>query len=322
MSSRSPSEGTRAFPLVLAIIKKDIFSIRKILLLLFIIGFVFGLILTPVARSMVNREAYEDEHYTIDSEYQHKYNLTDSERYELQKEEEADELERDFEDISALYTIAVFVSVIVFLVCVNVFYGKELKKGTIRSLSLYPIGMNGLTFAKILSILIIAGIIFIEIFLIPTIPFIVMELYPWLTKLILVTYIMNALILVSGAYGAHIFTYFLNNVKISVNRLVSLFLILSVIFTETVLLITGFFIIAMGNLGSQGADDAWSSWRNTVQDVSVISPYHAGGRIITDIGDCYSGSWDLHFIIPVAILITILGIALGRKIYLDVFIKD
>lgn len=58
------------------------------------------------------------------------------------------------------------------------------------------------------------------------------------------------------------------------------------------------------------------------QTASQLSPFHSGGRFLsnaligTDLG------LDLHFILPIGLVVIVVGFLVGKKIYLDVFIRD
>jgi hypothetical protein len=225
-------------------------------------------------------------------------------------------------DINYQFGIAIFFCVIIFISVSQSLYGNEVRKGTIRSLALYPIDMNGITIAKITSISLVSGIILFSIFLIPILPFYFSNTFPNFPGIIFMAYFVSVIFLIVTAFTCHIITYFFKNIKFSLNRLVIIFSIFGIIFTETVLKFIGWIYVATSRLSGSEADKFLESWYETAQNVSVLSPYHCFGRVLTSMFGFNTGGFDFFIVAPIGLILIILGVILGKKIYLDVFNLD
>jgi hypothetical protein len=56
--------------------------------------------------------------------------------------------------------------------------------------------------------------------------------------------------------------------------------------------------------------------------MSVLSPYHGFGRVLTSMFGFNTGGFDLFIVAPIGFLLIVFGFVLGKKIYLDVFNLD
>jgi hypothetical protein len=187
------------------------------------------------------------------------------------------------------------------------------------SIALYPIDMNGITVAKIVSISLTSGLILFSIFLIPILPFYFSNTFPNLPTVIIMAYFVCVLFLVVTAFASHIPIHLFKNVKFAFNRLIVIFTIISMIFTETALKAIGMFYIITSRLSGAEADIFWEDWTETARGLAVISPYHGWGRVLTSMLGFNTGGFDFFLIGPIAIILLLFGFIMGKKIYLDVF---
>jgi ABC-type transport system involved in multi-copper enzyme maturation permease subunit/ribosomal protein S27E len=234
-------------PLIRTIVLKDIIGSWKYLLILFIIGIIAAMALAPIASTTRSHESYLQE---LEQDY-----------------EDPDERARKIEAVETDYIniqfgIAMFFTVLIFIAVSQTLYGNEIRKGTIRSLALYPLDMNGLTIAKIGSITIMSGLILFFIFIIPLSPFFLTRVYPHLPLITATAYFINILVLIACAFTMHIFIYFFKNIKLSLNRLIIIFIVISTILTETVLRIIGGLYLVLSGIGGAEADEFLESWHN------------------------------------------------------------
>lgn len=295
---------------ILAICEKDIKSSMGYLYILFIVGIIFIPILTfPMAADMAASK---------------KQQQTDYETYDYDNETSYKDIlrEQELSDITTIYGVSVFVNMIIVMVVSNALYGKEIKKGTIRLLSLYSIDMNILSISKILSISIISGICLIAIFFIPGLSFMAFGLFPWLPTTTSIAYFTTVLILIAASFASHIWSYFTKNVVLALNRVTAIFVILSFLLTQNILFLLQVFSIQLKGIYGTEYADAIAEAEETAINTSVFSPYHCGGRIANDIIGLNTGSYDLQVVFLIFIALVFFGYTLGKKIYLDVFIKD
>lgn len=245
------------------------------------------------------------------------------------KEETPDPSERAGEikaeetrSINTQFGIAIFFTALIFLVVAQTLYGGEVRKGTIRSIALYPIDMNGITIAKIISISIISGLILFAIFFLPILPFYFSNTFPNFPAIIIMAYIISVILLIFTAFTSHLPTYLFKNIKFSLNRLIIIFTIFAIIFTETVLNFIGQFYVITSRMGGTDADKFLEAWSETAQGLAVLSPYHGWGRILTSMFGFNTGGFDFFLIGPIGVLLIVGGFMMGKKIYLDVFHLD
>jgi ABC-type transport system involved in multi-copper enzyme maturation permease subunit len=275
-------------------------------MILFLIGIIITMILSPIASTAPDHDTYLEE-----------------------IEEEADPSEKDDEikatetsSIRLQFGIAIFFTALIFMVVTQTLYGGEVRKGTIRSIALYPIDMNGITIAKIISISIISGVILFVMFFIPILPFYFSNTFPNFPAIIFMTYIISVILLTFSAFASHIPTYLFKNIKFSLNRLIIIFTIFAIVFTETVLDFIGRFYVITSRMSGTEADKFLEGWSETAQGLAVLSPYHGWGRILTSMFGFNTGGFDFFLIGPLGLLIIVGGFMMGKKIYLDVFHLD
>ena len=66
--------------------------------------------------------------------------------------------------------------------------------------------------------------------------------------------------------------------------------------------------------------DFQSLW-NTAGSISVLSPHHAAATVLTSVLGPDGHFPDIYFALPMGLALMVAGIVLGRKIYLDIFIR-
>jgi hypothetical protein len=299
----------KTLPLIINIAMKDILRLKFVFLVLFVLGIILAVIFSSVADE-IERGKREDAKY-LD---------------ELQGQEKAEEQEYldsyEHENLRIFYGVFIIFSVIILGFTINYNYGWEIKRSTMRMLSLYPIDMNGLTLAKLLSAAVIMGIIQFCVLFLPLSSLMRSSVFPWLFTVHTMTYLVNLFVLVTAAFGSHIITVMTGRLVLAWNRLAAIMITIYLICTETVITGIGNFIITIQDMPYEEAEKTYHEYELLGQALGQFSPYHAGGRLLSNSAGFYSGGPDLHFVLIIGIALIIGGFILGKQIYLDVFIRE
>jgi hypothetical protein len=296
------------WPIIKNIVIKDVMALRKLLIVLFIIGVVLGLAMIPQANSIETRNSQELDRISSGGV------IDPIEEARLQNEE--------LNDISAFYAFIVLLTAIILFFVLSHTYGYEVKRGTMRSLCLYPIDMNGLTIAKILSTALIFGLIQLFVLVIPLSPYNSELIYPWVSSVLGMVFIMNFFIIITGAFGSHIITYLTGKLYLSMNRLIVILMLLYIFLTETMFTAIGQIITGLRNLPVDEGNQLVNNYKELGQVLGNLSPYHSGGRMVTNSLGHNTGGADIAVVLLVGLILIIGGYVLGKKIYLDVFIRE
>jgi predicted RNA-binding Zn-ribbon protein involved in translation (DUF1610 family)/uncharacterized protein YpmB len=296
------------WPMIKNIVIKDVMALKKWLIVLFIVGIIFGALMIPQANSVENANSNKLDDANADG-------VIDPLEGAIMHQEELDL-------ITSFYAIIVLFTTIILLLIVSHTYGYEVKRGTMRSLCLYSIDMNGLTMAKIISTALIFGLIQLFILVIPLSPFNSPMGYPWMTSVLGMVYVMNLLIIITGAFGSHIITFLTGKLYLSMNRLIVIMAILYIFLTETIFTIIGSILSGIRNLTADEADELVKNYSELGQALGNLSPYHSGGRMVTNSLGHNTGGADIAVVLLIGLILIIGGYVLGKKIYLDVFIRE
>jgi hypothetical protein len=203
------------------------------------------------------------------------------------------------------------------------FYGEELKRGTVRALILYPIDLNDLTIAKLLSATVVGSATGALAFLVPMAPFMAGCILPGGGGLLIfVGALATTLFIVwTGAFLAHVLASLTHRLSLTPSAMAGILLLLAALLSQQSLNLFGI-LLANITSGGRGVDYAtiqgiWS----VAGGIAVLSPHHATATVLSSVL-----SPDLHFpdvfvVLPVGALILAYGYVVGRRIPLDVFIK-
>jgi hypothetical protein len=304
---------SKTLPMIYTIAMKDIERLKYIFIAMLFIGVFLAILLYPLSKEIYS--------YNTDDEYYY-----DEYWDGLSPEEQARELEYrkayENEEMTGFYGIFLILIVVILGIVINYNYGWEIRRGTMRMLSLYPIDMNGLTLAKLLSAAVIIGIIQFCLLVLPFITFIRPGVTPYLLKVHVVAYAMNIFILATAAFGSQIITNFTGKLTFSMNRLAAIMIVIYFFCTETIITFFGVFITELRNIPFDEQSAAIAGFTNLGKSIGQISPYHSGGRILSSSIGFYSGGPDLHFILLIGVLLIFFGYLAGKKIYPDIFIRE
>ena len=224
-----------------------------------------------------------------------------------------------------IYGVAALVTTLTVGLTFGAFYGGEIKKGTVRALILYPIDINDLTIAKLLSASIVGSLAGAIGFFLPLAPLVA---YDYLTAGGVILCFLAALattlfIVFSGAFLAHILAFLRGRLFVTPSVMAGIMLTLAALSTQTVLIAIGSLLLYVrGALG--GGYPGWEDYRDlevTADGISVVSPHHAAATVISGWLGPYNHVPDVYIALPLGIILMVVGFFVARRIYLDVFIR-
>jgi ABC-type transport system involved in multi-copper enzyme maturation permease subunit len=222
------------------------------------------------------------------------------------------------------YAISAALTSLILALTFASFHHGEVRRGTIRSIILYPVDMNDIAIAKLVSSLIVSAILSTILFLGIFGSFFLVGAFPAGDFLVihLVAFGMSFLALATGVFLAHAIAHVAGRMVISPTALGAIFLFLSILMTETALTAIGVQIASLVKPpGTFLTPQEYQAVAEAARSLSVFSPHHMGARILA-IGLGITRLWaDLHVVIPIAALIFAGGYTLGKKLYLDIFIR-
>src|SRR5205807_3043003 len=184
------------------------------------------------------------------------------------------------------------------------FHHGEVHRGTIRSIILYPVDMNDITIAKLVSSLIVSAILSTMLFVGVFGGFFLVGAFPLgdFLAIHVTALMMSFLALAVGVFLAQAIAHMAGRMVISPTALGAIFLLLSILMTETGLTFLGTqvaFLMRPSGRGFTIAD--FEAIRTIAQSLSVFSPHHVGARILA-LAFGITGMWaDLHVIVPLAV---------------------
>ena len=228
-------------------------------------------------------------------------------------------------NLRPFYAISVFLSTLCLSITFASFHGGEIRRGTIRSIIVYPVDMNDITIAKLVSSFIITAILTSVIFFGLFGPFFLVGLFPFGDFLAIhaTALAMSFVVLAVGAFLAQWLAQFAGRMMISPAALGAILLLFAILFTETALTFIGDQIAyMMAEIDDRTlTPDDFAQIREAARALSVLSPFHAGGRILAVSFGIVEMWVDLHVVIPITAIAVAGGYLFGKKLYLDVFIR-
>ena len=204
------------------------------------------------------------------------------------------------------------------------FHYGEVHRGTIRSIILYPVDINDITIAKLASSLIVSAMLSTILFLGLFGGFFLVGAFPLgdFLAIHVTALLMSFLALAVGVFLAQGIAHLVGRMVISPTALGAIFLLGSILMTETGLSVIATqiaYILKPTGRGLEIAD--YMAITRFAQSFSVFSPHHVGARIL-GIAFGITGMWaDLHVVLPIAVLVLAGGYLFGKKLYLDIFVR-
>ena len=203
-------------------------------------------------------------------------------------------------------------------------YTGEVHQGTIRSIILYPVGVEDILVAKIVSGFAIAFLVTFPIFLGFTLPFFLYGLFPAGGFLLIyfMSLFMGLVALVTGISVSVMLTHYAGRTIVSPSTMGSLFLLVAVLLTEEVVNVIGDYLLALAyGMGGSPSPGAYRAVADFARTISVLSPQHMGARILGDLFGV-SALWpDVHVVVPVFILAVAGAHILSKSLSPDLFVR-
>src|SRR2546428_271370 len=151
--------------------------------------------------------------------------------------------------LRSLYAVSAFLTSMVLGLAFSYVHGGEIRRGTIRSIILYPVDMNDVTIAKLASSFVLATGCSTILFLGFTMPFFVYGVWPVGDFLAIhaMALLMAFVALATGVFLAHVVAHVVGRMIVSPSLLGSAFLLASILLTETAANVIGLqFVAAVG----------------------------------------------------------------------------
>ena len=208
--------------------------------------------------------------------------------------------------LHVVYGYAVLVTMILVPVAFSTGYSHEIKKGTVRILSCYPIGVFDITIAKLIYAALTGVIFAAPVFLLP-----VSGLGKPVADLLIIfitTYALTLVTVAVAAFVANAITFATRKMYIRPTFLPYLFVVLSFFTTATVLkALTAFLSFA-------------SPVFQAASPLTPLSPFHQGRLLLSfALGGTDFPNWII-FLIPLTLLIA--GMWLSLRLWPDIYERE
>lgn len=207
---------------------------------------------------------------------------------------------------------AVLVTMIFISVAFATGYNHEMKKGTVRTLLCYPIGVLGVTVAKLLYAA-LAGLIFAGIaFFLPTLG--IGKPVGEVLLVFLTAYILSLATVTMGVFIANILILTTRRMYIRPTSLPFLLVVFSLLFTRNVLKGLTWFLHLLGmNINPD-------SFAKSMEPLTNLSPYHQGGAFLSVYLGGSGSPMPLIFLVYATLLV--LAILLSTRLYPSIYEKE
>jgi len=193
-------------------------------------------------------------------------------------------------------------------------FAHEIQKGTAKTLFFAPISVTNMMLSKILYPVVIGPLFIFPLLLISLSP--LKQDMNDVAMISLVSYVMTVVMLVSAAYGSCMIYAVAKRMVIKPTALARAFMYVSLLGTLTIFKgLTYLFDQWFGT-------DSWTNiYNNVAPGVTMFSPFHQGGVLLSNmlVGTTQSPDWWL-LIIPVALIAG--GVLASRRLYPDLFSRE
>jgi hypothetical protein len=205
-----------------------------------------------------------------------------------------------------IYAYSMGITMILVPVAFSIAYDQETKKGTVRTLTCYPVGVFEITIAKLTYAAIMGFIFGVPVFLLPILG--LGKPIGDLFAIFLVPYFMSLLIVAVGAFVANSITFATKKMYIRPTLLANLLVVFSFFTTSTVLSLLSYLLSYA------------SPFFQAVGRLTPLSLFHQGRLLLTYVfGGSESPIW-LVFLLPIALLV--LGTWLSLRLWPDIYERE
>jgi hypothetical protein len=205
-----------------------------------------------------------------------------------------------------VYAYSMVITMILVPVAFSIAYDQEIKKGTVQTLTCYPVGVFEITIAKLTYAAIMGFIFGVPVFLLPILG--LGKPIGDLFAIFLVPYFMSLLIVAVGAFVANSITFATKKMYILPTVLANLLVVFSFFTTSTVLSLLSYLLSYV------------SPFFQAVGKLTPLSLYHQGRLLLSSVlGGPEFPNWVI-FLAPIALLV--LGIWLSFKLWPDIYERE
>lgn len=217
------------------------------------------------------------------------------------------------------------VGLVAFAISVFMVYGREISRGSIRSLLHYPLSYNDVHTIKAVSAL-IPAVAVTAVFAATVLPNMAatMEVPDALVGTVVTrvyaSYLLGVAMITGIAYGlSTVVARWTHRMVLAFHRAFLLVYVLAAVLTETFLT---FVFVGLGRQFGIVETQAQAEWlTDLARGLAQVSPLHAAGRVAS----AWMGiDWglDLHLVVPATAALVVAGVWTGRRLYPDVLLSE
>jgi ABC-type transport system involved in multi-copper enzyme maturation permease subunit len=205
-----------------------------------------------------------------------------------------------------VYGYAVLVTMFLVACAFLLSYDKEIKKGTVRTLTCYPLGVFELISSKLIYAAIVGLVFGLPVFISPL--GILDKPISDILAVFFVAYLMSLIIVAVGAFGATAIAFLTKRMYLSPSLLATVLIGVSFLTTSSVINELMYAV-------------KWAAGGfQYVRLLTPLSPFHQGRLILTA---TFGGSFSLSIIlIAIPLLLIVLGVILTLKLWPDIYDKE
>lgn len=215
--------------------------------------------------------------------------------------------------LDGVYGYAVLVTMILIPTAFATSYNHEMKRGTVTTLVCYPIGVFGITIAKLLYAALVGFIFSVPVTFLPVLG--IGKPTGEVFLIFLIAYILSMVIVATAAFVANAITFATKRMYLRPTALPFFLSIFSFFFTSKIFRWTSIALLSL-----MGRGDSAPSIVQRMLPITTLSLYHQGGLLLSMAlgGPCFP--MYLTFLLPLAILL--IGIWVSKKLYPDIYEKE
>ena len=233
-------------------------------------------------------------------------------KVEVTEEEGEGGLSIPFTLLDVTFGMAVLVTMVLVTSAFSSCYSHEIKKGTVRTLVCYPVGVLEVTVAKLLYAALVGGILSGFVFLLPASQ--MGKPGGELFGIFLTAYLLTLSIVAVGAMLANALTLVTRRMYIGPTSMPTLLGLLAIVLTRMMVAGIAFLLHLLGS----SADPATAP--DALSPLIALSPYHQGGALLADALGGPHLTTPLVLAIPIVLLAA--GIWLSGRVYPHIYEKE
>jgi hypothetical protein len=205
-----------------------------------------------------------------------------------------------------VYAYSIVITMILVPVAFSIAYGQEIKKGTVRTLTCYPVGVFEITIAKLTYAAIVGFVFSMPVFLLPVLG--LGKPVGDLFTIFVTAYVISLVIVAVGAFVANSITFATKKMYIQPTLLANLLVVFSFFTTSTVLSFLSYLLSYA------------SPFFQAVGQLTPLSLYHQGRLLLSSVlGGPEFPMWVV-FLAPMALLF--LGTWLSLRLWPDIYERE